>query len=95
MQNPFQKHWLEMAIGDERDVVTIARLIAERSEFQKIIRESIEFAQGPTQVPISKSRIIAEHIAHLIQAGIGGFTTMHSLKSRQTPVRFGRISRDH
>ena len=75
MQIAFQRHWLEDAIGTERDPVTLAQAIAARPEFHDILRQSVEFArQNPTD---DDTRVIAEHVAGLLQGGFHGFTTMH------------------
>ena len=75
MQIAFQQHWLEDAIGSERDPVKLAQAIAARPEFLDILGQSVEFAR---QNPAAEAtRVIAEHVAKLLLSGFQGFTTMH------------------
>lgn len=75
MHVAFQKHWLEQAIGDEREPAKIAQKISEHPEFRKTIVESISFAQSSCEERTRETRIIAEHIASLIHRSMGDFTT--------------------
>ncbi len=75
MNLAYKSHWLENAIGTEREPEKIAQAIVQHPEFLKVIRQSIERA---TKDPASdKTRLIAEHIACTIKNGFDGFTTMH------------------
>ena len=66
MNLPFQQHWLESAIGSDREAAKIAQSIISRPEFQGIILDSIKFAE--TDSTVDKTRVIAEHIVVLLSS---------------------------
>ncbi len=79
MQLPFQTHWLEQAIGGEREAVKIAQKIADHLEFRKMIQEAINSAPRECAEQSKEARFIAEHIAFRLHNSFGGFTTTHRL----------------
>jgi hypothetical protein len=77
MQLPFHQHWLEQAIGEEREPAKIAQKIADHPEFRSLVQEAIGFAQQNSTEKKHEARVIAEHIAVLLHHSFQGYTTMH------------------
>jgi hypothetical protein len=78
MRVAFQPHWLEQAIGEEREPAKIAQKITEHPEFRKTISEAIGFAQRSGEKSTRETRVLAEHIVSLIYRSMGDFmTTTH------------------
>ena len=75
MQLPFQRHWLEDAIGAERDPAKIGQVIARNPQFLETIRQAIEFASKDQAV--DQTRVIAEHIISQMSSSLKGCVTMH------------------
>lgn len=77
MHLAFQSHWLEQAIGEEREPAKIAQKIADHPEFCSLIREAISFAQQNSPEKQREALVIAEHIGVQLHRSFKGFTTMH------------------
>lgn len=66
MQLPYQPHWLEQAIDEEREPTKIAQKIADHPEFRKMIEDSICFAQENGTEKSRETRVLVEHIVSLL-----------------------------
>jgi hypothetical protein len=71
----FQPHWLEQAIGEEREPARIAQKVADHPEFRKLIEEAISFSQQNCTEPSQQTRVLAEQIASKLNRSFEGFTT--------------------
>jgi hypothetical protein len=72
----YARHWLEEAIGDEREPQRILEAIIARPEFRDAIGEAVAVSQR-TSNSAKQTRIIAEHIVRVLYRRFNGFVALH------------------
>jgi hypothetical protein len=77
MENATGSHWLEEAIGSERDPEKIATLIAQNPKFRDIVRNAVNFAKKAPPGSGKDTRYLAEHIVSLLYHSFPNFETSH------------------
>jgi hypothetical protein len=78
MDIAFRRHWLEDAIGSERDPIRITEAVAARPDLIEIICDSLKFAEQNQSS--EKARVIAEHISCLVHREFDGFVITHWIR---------------
>jgi hypothetical protein len=69
-------HWLEDAIGSEREPQRILEAIVARAEFRDAICEAVAVGQR-TGNSAKQTRVIAEHIVRVLYRKFDGFVALH------------------
>lgn len=77
MRVAFTRHWLEEAIGEEREPTKIAQQIAAHPEFVKLITSAVAFAEQSPGDAQAQTRALAEHITSSLHQGMGDYTAPH------------------